>query len=251
MSDKCCSSKCGQSFGLIISVLFLALGIGFAGLKIHDGLTNFRSFDRSVTMKGLAQKDVEADLALWPIAYTETGNDLSSLQDLMDAHGRSVMAFLKKYGIADDEIELQQVQVQDLLAQSYRQNNSDQNRYILTQTYMVRTPKIDVVDKASKDIGELIRQGVVFSQSGSTAPTYLYTKLNDIKPEMIADATVNAREAAQEFAQNSGQKVGGIKYASQGIFQILPRDETYLIAESQQRNKTVRVVSTIQFYLED
>jgi hypothetical protein len=228
----------------------LALGIGFAGYKIHDGLTHFRSFDRSVTMKGLAQTDVVADLAIWPIAYTETGNDLSALQDLMDGHGKNILSFLKKYGVQDNEIELQQVQVQDLLASSYRQNNASDNRYIITQTYLVRTNNIDNVDKASKNINALIRQGVVFSQGGN-GPTYLYTKLNDIKPDMIARATQNAREAAAEFASNSGQKVGGIKYASQGIFQILPRDETYVISESQQQNKTVRVVSTIQFYLED
>lgn len=245
------NQSCSQPLGLIISVIILTLGIGFAGVKIHDGLTNFRSFDRSVTMKGLAQKDVVADLALWPIAYTETGNDLASLQDLMDSRGQAILSFLKRYGLKDGEIELQQVQVQDLLAQSYRQNNASQNRYILTQTYLVRTSNIQAVDKASKDMGSLIRQGVVFSQNGSTTPTYLYTKLNDIKPDMIAEATRNAREAAQQFAENSGQKVGGIKYASQGVFQILPRDQTYVISEAQQQNKTVRVVSTIRFYLED
>lgn len=240
-----------QSYSLIIAVFILALGISFAGVKIHDGLTNFRSFDRSVTMKGLAQRDVIADLALWPISYTETGNDLASLQDLMDSRGQAITTFLKKHGLTDAEIELQKVQVQDLMAQSYRQNNAAMNRYILTQTYLVRTTNIDAVDRAAKNMGELIRIGVVFAENSSTAPTYLYTKLNDIKPAMIAEATKNAREAAKEFAKNSGQKVGGIKYASQGVFQILARDQTYVVSESQQQNKTVRVVSTIQFYLED
>ena len=137
------------------------------------------------------------------------------------------------------------------MAQSYRQNNVGQNRYILTQSYLVRTSNIQAVDTAAKNMGELIRQGVVFSQSNSTIPTYLYTKLNEIKPAMIAQATKNAKAAAKEFAQHSGQKVGSIKYASQGIFQILPRDQTYVVSEAQQQNKTVRVVSTIQFYLED
>lgn len=146
---------------------------------------------------------------------------------------------------------MQDVRVQDLMAQSYRQNNATENRYILTQSYLVRTNNIDAAAAASKKLGDLIRQGVVFAQSSSTAPTYLYTKLNEVKPEMIAEATKNAREAAQEFAKNSGQKVGSIKYASQGVFQILPRDQTYAVPESQQKNKTVRVVSTIQFYLED
>ena len=239
------------TIGLIISVIILGLGIGHAGTSIYEGLTNFRSFDRSVVMKGLAQKDVTADLALWPLSYTETGNDLTELQNLMELRGAAVVSFMKKYGMKDEEIELQQVQVQDLLAQSYRQNNASENRYIITQTYLVRTHNIEEISNAAKNVGALIKQGVVFAQNSATTPTYLYTKLNDVKPEMIAEATENAREGAREFAQNSGQKVGDIKYASQGVFQILPRDDTYMIPESQQKEKTVRVVSTISFYLED
>lgn len=240
-----------QFLGLIGSVMILGLAIFFAGGKISHGLEHFRSFDRAVTMKGLAERDVVADLAIWPLSYTETGNDLTSLQNLMDQRGRTLLSFLSKNGIKDDEVELQQVQVQDLMAQSYRQNNATLNRYILTQTYLVRTKNIDAVSNTAKKLGDLIRQGVVFSQNNSTAPTYLYTKLNEVKPEMIAQATKNARAGAKEFAQNSGQKVGGIKYASQGVFQILPRDKTYSIPQTQQKNKKVRIVSTIQFYLED
>jgi len=167
----------------------------------------------------------------------------------MESHGATVKSFLKSHGLQDSEIELQQVQVQDLLAQSYRNNNAANNRYIITQSYLVRTNNINAVDKAGKDIGSLIKKGVVFSSN--TAPTYLFTKLNDIKPDMIAEATRNARVAAQQFAENSGSKVGDIKYASQGVFQILPRDQTYVVSQAQQRNKKVRVVSTIRFYLED
>lgn len=240
-----------NSVALIISLIILALGIAYAGQQIHNGLTNFKSYDRSVAMKGLAEKDVLADLALWPIAYTETGNNLPAIQDLMDTHGKTIIGFLKSYGLTDDEISLQQVNVQDLMAQSYRRNDAGNNRYILSQTYLVRTNNIKAVEKASKDIGKLIRKGVVFSNSNASTPTYLFTKLNDIKPAMIAEATKNARKAAQEFANNSGQKVGTIKSASQGIFQILPRDQSYTIPEAQQKHKTVRVVSTIRFYLED
>lgn len=189
---------------IIVSVLILAISIAFAGGQIHKGLTDFRSFDRSVNMKGLAEKDVMADLALWTIAYTETGSDLVSLQNLMDKRGESVIAFLKKYNIKEEEISLQQVQVQDLMAQTYRQNNLEDNRYILTQSYLVRTNDVESVSNASTKMGELVRQGVVFAPNVPTAPTYLYTKLNEIKPEMIAEATVNAKEAAKEFAANSG-----------------------------------------------
>lgn len=250
-SKKCGGIGRGICCGLtaILSLLILAAGIAYAGMQIHDGLLAFNSRDRVVTVKGLAQQDVTADLALWPIAYTETGNDLAALQAVMDAKGETVINFLKRHGITENEIELQQVSVQDLLAQSYRQGDVSESRYIITQGYMVRTDKVAQVAKAAQAIGALVRSGVVLSQNG-TGPTYLFTKLNDIKPQMIADATKNARESAQQFANDSGEKVGGIKRASQGVFQILARDDTYMVSEANQMNKTVRVVSTVDFYLE-
>lgn len=247
MSDKSCPAM--QPVSLILSVLILALGLAYAGSAVKSGLENFRSFDRTVVMKGLAERNVEADLAIWSMAYTETGNDLSALQGKMESHGQTLQAFLKQHGVTDSEIELQRVQVQDLMAQSYRQNSAFTNRYIVTQSYLVRTNNIDAVDKAAKNIGTLIKQGIVFVSN--TAPTYLFTKLNEIKPDMIAEATRNARAAAQQFAENSDSEVGDIKTASQGVFQILPRDQTFVVSEAQQRNKKVRVVSTIRFYLED
>jgi uncharacterized protein len=235
---------------LIISLLILALGIGYASTNVYKGLTEFKSYDRFVSVKGLATRDVSADLALWPIAYAETGNDLMVLQDTMDQRAKVILAFLAKNGIKAEETEMQQLSVQDLLAQSYRQEGAAENRFILTQTIMVRTENVKAVTKSAQNVGELVRQGVVLAQTGYSGPTYLFTKLNDIKPEMIAEATKNARDAAAQFAKDSGQEVGEIRSAYQGVFQILPRDETYTIPEPQQVNKTVRVVSTLDFYLE-
>lgn len=252
INSSCQSSICASlchGIMFIIALLVLAAGVGFAGIQIHNGLVAFNSQDRVVTVKGLAQQDVTADLALWPIAYTETGNDLVALQETMEQKGQVVINFLKRHGITENEIELQQVNVQDLLAQSYRSGDVSQSRYILTQGYMVRTDKVAEVAKAAQQIGSLVKAGVVLSQNG-TGPTYLFTKLNDIKPKMIADATQNAREAATQFAADSGEQVGGIKRAYQGVFQILARDDTYMVSEPNQMNKTVRVVSTIDFYLE-
>lgn len=244
-----CSCSKTPGIFLFLGMLVLACGIGFAGVNVYKGLTEFKSYDRFVTVKGLAQKDVTADLALWPISYTETGNDLAALQDIMDQRGRDVISFLNQHGITDAEIELQQVNVQDLLAQSYRSEGASQSRYILTQTYMVRTTNVQAVYKGTQAMGDLIKKGIVLAQGGS-GPTYLFTKLNDIKPEMIAQATQNAREAAAQFAKDSGQEVGEIRTAYQGIFQILARDDTYAVSEPQQINKTIRVVSTVDFYLE-
>lgn len=238
-----------QGLFLVLALLVLACGIGYASTNVYKGLTEFRSYDRYVTVKGLATRDVTADIGLWPISYTETGNDLVQLQDLMDQRAKTVLSFLSKYNIDASSAEMQQLNVQDLLAQSYRQAGAEQSRYILTQTILVRTTDVEALAKAAQGVGTLVRQGVVLAQGGS-GPTYLFTKLNDIKPEMIAEATRNARDAAAQFAADSGQAVGGIRSAYQGIFQILPRDETYILPEAQQINKTVRVVSTLDFYLE-
>ncbi len=249
MENNDCKSR-GVGPFLIAALLVLALGISFAGTMVSKGLKEFRSYDRFVTVKGLATRDVAADLALWPVAYTETGNDLSALQNLMDERAKTIKSFLLKNGISEEKVEMQQLNVQDLLAQSYRQEGAANNRYILTQTVMVRTEDVPSVAKAAQNLGELVRQGVVLAQTGYSGPTYLFTKLNDIKPAMIAEATQNARDAAAQFAKDSGQAVGGIRSANQGLFQILARDESYTVPEPQQINKTVRVVSTVDFYLE-
>lgn len=241
--------KSNESLSLVIALLLLAVGIAYASTNIYKGLTNFRIFDRYVTVKGLATKDVRANLGLWPIAYIETGNNLVELQGVMDARGQAILNFLQKNGIPNAQVELQRVNVQDLLAQSYRQGGVEQGRYILTQTYLVRTEDVQALSKAAKNVGDLIRQGIVLAQGGQ-GPTYLFTQLNDVKPDMIAQATKNAREAADRFAADSGQKVGSIRRAYQGMFQILARDQTYTVSEAQQMNKTVRVVSTVDFYLE-
>lgn len=235
---------------LVLALFILALGIGYAGTKIHDGLTEFRSYDNYVTVKGLAMRDVEADLAVWPIAHVVTGDDLAVVQGILDDRTADVIAFLQSNGVAESDIQKKNISVVDRLAQSYRQNNPTQNRFILTQTIIVRSLDIAAVSNASQNIGKLIKQGVVLAQNNAQGPTYLFTKLNDVKPAMIAEATKNARDAADQFASDSGQDVAGIRRANQGLFQILPRDQTYTIPESAQKLKTVRVVSTIDFYLE-
>lgn len=246
------NKECKSGFGLflIIALFVLACGIATAGTMISMGLKEFRSYDRYVSVKGLATRDVTADIALWPVAYTETGNDLAALQNVMDERAKTIKAFLLANGISAEKTEMQQLNVQDLLAQSYRQEGAASSRYILTQTVLVRTDDIAAVAKAAQNVGDLVRQGVVLAQTGNNGPTYLFTKLNDIKPAMIAEATQNARDAAAQFAKDSGAGVGGIRSANQGVFQILPRDETYTVPEAQQMNKTVRVVSTVDFYLD-
>lgn len=252
MSDKTCN--CGtngtcKSGGILtlFAALFLALGLAGAGYLVSEGLVHLRGGERAVSVRGVAERDVRADLAIWPIQYTVTDNDLTVAQTALNDQGKKVEEFLKAQGLAESDVRVQKVEVTDLLAQQYRPDNIQNGRYILTKTYMVRTNNVDLVDKIFRNVGDLIGQGVILAQG--SAPSYMFTKLNDVKPDMIAQATKSAREGAQKFAEDSGAKVGGIKSASQGLFQIMPRDDDNA-QESANIDKRVRVVTSVEYYLE-
>ena len=137
----------------------------------------------------------------------------------------------------------------DLLAQPYRPEGVGENRFILAQTVIVRTEQVDRVARLNQQTGELVKRGVVLVDSGG--PTYLFTRLNEIKPEMLAEATRNARLSAEQFAANSGSTIAGIRRATQGLFEILARDPAPGLLEPNQLDKKVRVVSTIEYRLAD
>lgn len=231
----------------IVTGVVLALGLAFAGLFIGDGLVHLRGGERAVSVRGVSERDVKADLAIWPIQYTVTDNELAIAQKSLDDQGAKVEAFLKKQGLPEAEVRVQRVDVTDLLAQQYRPDNIQNGRYILTKTYMVRTNDVDLVDKMFRNVGDLISEGVVLAQG--TGPSFMFTKLNDVKPDMIAEATKSAREAAQKFAEDSGAGVGDIKNAYQGLFQIMARDDDNAM-ESSVIDKRVRVVTTVEYYLD-
>jgi hypothetical protein len=148
-------------------------------------------------------------------------------------------------------VELQGLRVTDAAANPYMERQGP-NRYSVTQTLMVRSDNPRLVLAASQAVGDLVAQGVVISSGpewGSGGPTFLFTRLNDLKPEMIAEATGRAREAAETFSSDSGSRLGGIRRANQGIFEILPRDQAAGVQQENQLMKTVRVVSTVEYYL--
>lgn len=238
--------------GLIIGLICLSLSIVLAGCFIAGGLKEFRSADRIVAMKGLSQKDVEADLAIWTIRHSATGNNLAFVQNSINDNSRKIRLFLKTNGLSEQDIASRRLEVTDLLAQSYRQQGADQSRYIISEILAVRTNNVNALDAAYQKSGDLLGQNVsLITNQGQSPIEYIYTGLNAIKPEMIAEATKSAREAAEQFAKDSGAKVGGIKYANQGLFQILPRDSENGYEERQSRYKTVRVVSTVNFAIQE
>jgi hypothetical protein len=227
----------------------ICLGLLGGGWFIGDGFEDGRSTAATVTVKGLAERIVKADLAIWPLRFTATGDDLEDVQAEIDRNVETVTDFLAEAGLAEDAIQPQRVEVTDLLAQPYQPEGGIGNRFIIAQSVVVRTDQVDVVDALGRRTGALVKRGVVLVDTGG--PTYIFTRLNEIKPEMLQEATENAREAAEQFADDADADIEGIRSASQGIFQILPRDESPMLPESGQLQKKVRVVSTVEYVLDD
>lgn len=234
------------------AAVIVAVGLAFAGWFVGHGFVSAKSADRVVTVKGVAERQVEADIALWPLHFVATDNELARAQARIEGDSAKVMAFLAKNGIPEEQVEVQGLEVSDLLANAYRTGPTT-SRYIISKTLVVRSNAPKTVRAASQRIGDLVTDGVVLSsdEGPSSGPTYIFTRLNDLKPAMIAEATAAARQGALKFAADSGSRLGGIRTANQGQFQILPLNEAPGLNEQNQLNKVVRVVSTIDYRLVD
>ena len=245
--------------GLPLALIILAISLAFTGWFIGNGITSIRTADRFVTVKGVAEREVKADLALWPIQLAVTDDNLSLAQSRINQNIAKVTAFLAANGIDSSEVELQGFKVTDVLANPFQRVERAGSRFIIQHTVMVRSLHPELVRTTSQKVGELVNSGVVLSSGpewGPGGPTYVFRKLNDLKPAMIAEATAEARKAAQEFAKNSKSRLGGIHKANQGQFVILPRDAAASeqgagMAEQNQIFKVVRVVSTVEYLLRD
>ncbi len=233
-----------------LPALLLGLSAIIAAALIGDGLRELRTADRYVTVKGVAERAVQADLALWPLRFVATGETLPQAQEQARTAREAINAFLVRHGIDAAGVELQRLDVTDTRANAY-QSQGGNPRFIINQTVMVRSQDIGTVRRAAQALSELVDAGVVLSSDyGPSGPTYLFTGLNAIKPAMIAEATAAAREAAVQFAKDAGAGLGGLRQANQGVFQILARDQAPGVQEEQQPVKTVRVVSTVEYFLE-
>lgn len=232
-----------------LPALILAIAAIVAASLIAGGLTGLRTSDRFVTVKGVAEREVQADLALWPVRFVATGDSLAEAQTGARKSREAIMAFLQLQAIDSQAVELQRLDVNDTRANPYQQGNGGQ-RFIISQTLMVRSTDIERVRQAAQNVSELVDSGVVLtSDYGPAGPTYLFNGLNDIKPAMIAEAMTSAREAASQFARDADAELGDMRRANQGVFQILARDQAPGIMEQQQPVKVVRVVSTVEYYL--
>ena len=229
--------------------LVLALGIAFSGFFAGSFYYKAKLNANSVVVKGLAEMDVKADLAIWEMKYVVTGNDVIEAQKQISAQTEVIKSFLLENGFREDEITIGRLDTNDLNANPYRGSYENNLRFILNQTITVKSKNVDLVSETLNKSGDLVAKGIIFNSDYGSPVSYLFTKLNDIKPKMLTTATQNAREAAAQFAESSKSKVGHIKYANQGMFTILPSEQTASATESQQINKKVRVVSTIEYWL--
>lgn len=229
----------------LLQAAILAVSIAFLGLCLKWGIDDFANKDRNVTVKGLAEKEVEADKVTWPIPTKELGNDLPELYQRINTTTAKVKAFLKQNGIKDDEINVNAPVVIDLNADQYSNNNRG-FRYNITSTITVTSQNVKLVRSIMAKQGELLKQGVAVLDGGyENRITYEYVGFKKMKPQMMQEAIKNAEATAQEFATNSNSKLNKITKADQGQFSIDDRDANtpYI--------KKVRVVTTITYSLKD
>lgn len=231
----------------LIAAAVLALGLVGAGWFAAQGMAKLRTADRYVTVKGSAEREVSADLLVWPLAHSVGGNDLAAVQRQLDANTASIREFFTSAGFPEDDIVVSPPRLEDRWAWAYDQNRPTE-RFRYSTTVSLRTTDVAKAQQVLRRSGELVARGIMLGGSGGegemgSGPEFSYTQLNAIKPELIAEATAEARKAAEQFAQDSGARIGGIRSANQGVITINDRDR------GSPQVKTVRVVSTVEYFL--
>jgi len=224
---------------------FIFLGLSALGYLLANAAIAVKEYERTVTAKGLSEREYSAGIIIWPIQFTETSNDLSQLYSSVDASSLKIKQFLQKKGINEKEISFSSPVITDKSAQQYG-NSKAEFRYAAMQTVTVYSENINSVREMMSSLSELGKSGIAFTGNNYQSQTkYIFTRLNEVKPEMIEEATKQARVVAQKFAADSQSKLGKIRKASQGQFSISARDQ------NNPHIKKVRVVSTVEYYLSD
>lgn len=233
-----------QKFSALVLGLSLIIGLTGLGYLLGSYAIAVKEYDRTVSVRGLAELEVNADVVIWPIQFTLAGNDLEALYNLIDSSNTKILTFLQNHGIDPSAVTLAPPAITDRLAQNYGNGSPVELRYSAQQNLTVYSADIVGVRTLMSSMSELGREGIVFSGSEyNLQPEYIFNRLNDIKPAMIEEATREARAAAQKFAADSQSSLGNIRQASQGQFSINDRDR------NNPHIKNVRVVVTVEYYL--
>ena len=224
-------------------ILSVSVSVIASAVILSVGLSNIARADKTVSVRGLAEREVDADLAVWPLTFSLGSNDLTELQKDILAKTEIVKNYLAEYELSGDDFTVQSPSITDNSMNPYMDKNQVRYTYIAETVVLVRSSKVEQVKKAQSDSLKLMSDGIAVSKDYKSKISFEFTKLNDIKPQMIAEATKNARTAAEQFARDSGSKVGKIKRASQGLFSI--EDAAADLSE----RKTIRVVTTVEYLL--
>ena len=231
---------------LLGAVGIFSVGLVASGYLLGDGLRRAKMAERSVTVRGVSERDVTADLATWSVSFAEEGTSLEPVQASVDAKSRAVRAFFQSAGFRPQDISDTAIN-----AGSSFDRDRKEERVTVSRSIQLRSRDVMRVRAAYARQSELIRDGVPIN--GSTV-NYVFTRLNDLKPGMIAEANRNARRSAEQFARDSGAEVGAIKNASQGYFSVGARDgdacEECGSSGGGSPFQKVRVVTTIEYYLD-
>ncbi|MCI0706246.1 MAG: SIMPL domain-containing protein [Ignavibacteriae bacterium] len=224
----------------------LFLGLTVLGILLGNAAVRFKSFERAVVVKGLSEREIPANIVIWPVTFQDANNNLTTLFESIQKKSSLVIDFMTSHGITREEITIAPPAVVDRYAQTYGSTERVSFRYTATSTVTVYSTNVDQVRKAMSAIIDLGKKGVaIYGEDYRNRTQFLFTGLNDLKPAMIEEATKNARAVAEKFAQDSESELGKIKSALQGQFSIDDRDAT------TPHIKKVRVVSTVEYYLSD
>ena len=239
---------------IIIGVCLL-IGLATGGYYIGKGSTRFKSDIRTVTVKGLVEKEVKADQAVWTLSFRRASENLKDAHARITADKELSVAFLKKQGFKEEEINLQPMKIVDKLARDYDSGQANERyRYVATSAVRVMTKNVGLVIKSLGETEKLLKAGVLLDgqMDGMANPRYMLTAFNELRPQLLAEATQNARLTAQQFASDSGAKIGKIRSANQGTIQIFGsdgNDESAYYSPTSTPVKKIRVVSTFEFEL--
>jgi uncharacterized protein len=234
----------------------LLLGLLLGGWVLGSQIKAIRLADRYVTVKGLVERTVKSDSAIWPVTFKEAGNELPAVFAKSESDKAAVLKFFAEQGILPQDITVGQIQVTDKLANDYGGNQAA-SRYVVQQTVTVHSSDVDKIAKAGQKTAELVQAGIVVGGGYGQGISYKFGGLNGLKPDMITEATRNARASADRFAADSGSKVGSIRSANQGVFSISAADAGPSgedgggggASPDSSMMKQVRVVATVDYYL--
>lgn len=242
-------NKNASWLGLSLLGLLLAVGIIIATLVISNTVERVKTQNQRITVKGFAERTITSDIAVWSGQITARSPELVSAYDNLQADLQKVLSYLKEQGVKGDEISKSAVTTSIQYQRTAKGGSTNiVDGYILVQTVKITSSNIEQVAEISSSVTNLIKEGIEFD---SFSPRYFYTKLDDIKIELLGEATKNAGMRANSLAENSGSKVGALKYASQGVFQITPLYSTevsgYGVYDTSTIQKSVKAVVTIEY----